>query len=246
MLQSEEPFENMSKIDMLSELDHFQSLKCEKCGANGNWTVLNIFLEGNNDFRDRIFFRIRKENGEVLLNQNIGDFSSDLVYYSAGVAKQSIIKLKGNFTSKQNGYANLTVDFLKSFPYIKTSIIDFDGFSKRELINDLNNIFSLIDRISSSLKIKLEDTYIEFKNAPVNPRIYVVLKDEIESIRIYLIAKEPKEETYYGVKEIESEIIKEIVSISLNEIESMPIIIEYFDMEFRVDELFEEMEDFDM
>jgi hypothetical protein len=67
--------------------------------------------------------------------------------------------------------------------------------------------------ISQELTTKLEGAFEALKKDIENPWIIALIKYPIDGEQIYLIAKDPNEETYYGINEGQYTTVKQIFAI---------------------------------
>ena len=72
--------------------------------------------------------------------------------------------------------------------------------------------------ISQELKTKLESAFEELKADIKNPWVIALLKHPKAGEQIYLIAKDPSEETYYGIMEGQFSPDKQIFAIPVSNI----------------------------
>jgi hypothetical protein len=77
--------------------------------------------------------------------------------------------------------------------------------------------------ICNKLKRNLENSYVDFKKNESNPLVGALLQSQDEKIDIYLIAKDPNEETYYGIIRVLGDSKRQIEGIPLSDIKAMKV-----------------------
>lgn len=226
MFQSDEVMDYMSTEELISKMDNFHQIHCENCGDNGNWLVFKIQLNDIDQIRDQFKVNIYKENGQISGNSEEGNYSPAQIEIAFMRIRDKIEEFEDNiFPIKPNGTAFIIVDFLKHEPYSRISIFDIEGFSLEEISGFID---ALSDNkapkgISKELKIKLENAFEDFKDNTANPIVITHLQSEGKEVDIYLIAKDPHEEMYYGIMENEFVTKRQIIGMHISNIKALEV-----------------------
>jgi len=226
MLKSDEYIEHLTREELIEEMDNFQQIQCENCGKYGYWLVLRIYLNENDEVQNQFKINIFKKDGQISGNYEDGYYSPIEIEIAFMKIRDKIEKLEGYyFPSKPKGKAFIMVDFLKNKPFSRISIFEVDGFSIEELSGFIDALTGkkAPKEISSELKTKLENAFEDLKFDTSNPLIIAHLQNKDNKVDIYLIAKEPNEEMYYGiiVNDFESEL--KIAAFHLSNIKAMEV-----------------------
>lgn len=226
ILQSDEDIEYLSREELIEEMDNFQNIQCANCGEYGNWLVLKIQLNDNDEVRDQFKINIFKENNKIYGKPENGYYSPAQIDIAFMIIRDKIEELEGHYyPSQPNGKAFIMVDFLKDEPFSRVSIFDIDGFSLEEVSGFIDALIGkkAPNGISNELKIKLENAFEDLKNDTSNLLVIAHLQSKDKEIDIYLIAKDPNEEIYYGIMENEFVSERQIASIPLSNIKAMEV-----------------------
>jgi hypothetical protein len=226
MLQSEDVVEQMSREALIAEMDNFSGIPCENCGDTGNWLVFKIFLNENDEVRDQFKINIFKENGQIYGKPEDGYYSPAEIDIAFTRIREAIDSVKGQeYLSSTDGTAFIMVDFIKEEPYSRVSIFDLDGLSLEEVSGFMDAIVG--DKkpnvISKTLKRSLEGYFEGLKANRDNSLVIAQLQNSEEGLNLYLIAKDPDSETYYGILDIGSDENKRIMAIPMSNIEAMEV-----------------------
>lgn len=226
MLQSDEDIEHMTREELIAEMDNFQQIQCENCGEYGNWLVFKIQLNDNDEVRDQFKINIFKENNKIYGKPEDGYYSPAQIDIAFMKIRDKIEELEGHsYPSRPNGTAFIMVDFLNDEPYSRVSIFDLDGFSIEEVSGFVDALTGkkAPKGISRELKDKLENAFEDLKKDTKNPLVIAHLQSQDEEVDIYLIAKDPNEEMYYGIMENEFVPERQIAGIPLSNIKAMEV-----------------------
>jgi len=226
MLQSDEDIDHMSREELIAEMDNFEHIQCDNCGEYGNWLVFKIQLNDNDEVRDQFKINLIKEDERIYGKPEDGYYSPAQIEIAFSRIRNKIEEMKGqNFSSRPDGSAFIMVDFIKNEPYSRVSIFNIDGFSIKEIseIIDAMSGIKAPKPVSIELIEKLEDAFENFKNDTQNPPIIAHLQSEEAEVNIYLIAKDPKDETYYGIIENEFTYERKIARIPLSNIQDLKV-----------------------
>ncbi len=205
-------------------MDNFSEISCDNCGSTGNWTCFKIYINDNDDVREQLKINIFKEGGKIWGKFEDGMFTPVHIEISILLIRAKIDEEQSNnYPSKSKGTAFIMVDFLNDEPYNRISAFDLDGITIDEVHMFIDAITGkkVPKGISPALNTKLEAAYEDWKNGNTNPFVIAHLKDKDDKVNIYLIAKEPEEEIYFGI--IENEVIpqRQITDILLSDIKAM-------------------------
>jgi len=226
MLQSDEEIESMSRDELIAEMDNFEQIQCENCGDSGNWLVFKIQLNDNDEVRDQFKINIFKQNGQMSGKPENGYYSPAQIDIAFMKIRDKIETIKGNyFPSKPDGTAFIMVDFLNDEPYNRVSIFDIDGFSLEEISSFIDALTGqkAPKGISNNLKVKLENAFEDLKKDTANPLVISHLQSQDEEVNIYLIAKNPNEEMYYGIIENVFVAERQLAGIPISNIRAMEV-----------------------
>ena len=223
MLETEEDIHHMSREELIVEMNNFGHLRCENCNTKGNWLVFKIKLNGNDDIINQFKVNIFKKNGIISGGVENGYFSPIEIELAFMKIRDEIEELeKVFFPIKENGTAFILIDFLNVEPYNRISIFDIDGISINEIERLIENISGTkTTKISKELKKKLENAYEELEKDIVNPLVIAHLETKDKKESIYLIAKHPEEDLYYGILENEYVTKREIAGIPYTNIKNI-------------------------
>jgi hypothetical protein len=226
MFKSEKEDTEFSKEHLKDIMDNFSEIDCDNCGTGGYWTCLKIYINDKDNVYSQVRYNIFKENGRIKGNREGGVYSQAQLTVSIMAIREKIEDEKYNFyPPSSNGQAFILVDFSKDEPYVSVSVFELEGITIEELTLFLDTLTGkkATKGISSALKTRLEAVFDNFKLDNINPLVIAHLKDNNNKVNIYLIAKDPDEEMYYGI--IESEFVgqREIVGIPLANINAMEV-----------------------
>lgn len=139
MLHSEEVIEHMSREELIAEMNNFQEIQCERCGAEGDWLVFKIRLNDDDEVRDQFKVNIFKERGRISGKPEDGYFSPAQIQIAFQKIKEEIEVLRGQeYAERPDGTAFIMVDFIKDDPYSRVSIFDIDGLTLKEVEQFIN------------------------------------------------------------------------------------------------------------
>ncbi len=223
---SDVEIQHMTRDELISKMNNFKNLQCEECGNFGKWLVFKIQLDDNDEVTDQYKINIFKENGKIYGKPEDGYYSPAEIEVAFMDIREKITEVQSqNFPSRPNGSAFIMVDFLNKEPYSRVSIFDIDGLSIREVSMFIDAITGKkqFNGISPSLKSKLEAAFVDLKKDTKNPLVIAHLKDKHNEVNIYLIAKDPTEEAYYGILENKFMPQRKIMEIPLSNIKAMEV-----------------------
>jgi len=226
MLKSEKEDNEFTREELLEIMDNFSEISCENCGTSGNWTCFKIYINDKDDVRDQFKINIFKENGKIWGKPDDGEYSPAQVEISIMLIRDKIeMELSNYHPSKPKGSAFIMVDFINDEPYSRISAFDLDGFTVEEVSKFIDAITGkkAPKGISAVLRTKLEAAFDDLKKDTKNPLVIAHLKDKDNEVNIYLIAKDPNEEMYYGIIENEFVPQKQIAGIPLSNIKAMEV-----------------------
>ncbi len=132
--ETEEKLEYMSREELIDKMNNFEHIQCKHCGKYGNWILLKIYLNNNDDVLEQFTINIFKENGKITGNVESGNYSDDQIDMAFMNIKNNIEKLKGYcYPTSINAGGLIIVDFLKNAPYSRVSVFEIEGFSINEI-----------------------------------------------------------------------------------------------------------------
>lgn len=226
MLETEEDIHHMSREELIMEMGNFEHLRCGNCNKKGNWLVFKIKLNGNDDIINQFKVNIFKKDGLVSGGVENGYFSPIEIELAFMKIRDKIEELDGSFFPiKDNGTAFILIDFLNDEPYNRISIFDIDGISINEIERLIEHLSGTkTTKISKELNTKLENAYEDLEKDIINPLIIARLETKDKKQSIYLIAKHPEEDLYYGILENEYTTKREIAGIPYANIKNIEYI----------------------
>jgi len=226
--KDETEFSRNKSRDKLLELmkDSFSKIPCNYCGATGNWNCFKIYINDNDNVNDQFMINIFKENGKIWGKPQDGMFSPAQLEISFMRIDEKIEEEQFNYyPSKPKGSAFIMVDFMNDEPYSRISVFDLDGITVEEVRQFIDAYTGKKSPkgVYPPLKAKLERAFEDLKKDNKNPLVIAHLKDKDEEVNIYLIAKDPNEEMYYGILENKFVTQRQITGIPLSNIKAMEV-----------------------
>jgi hypothetical protein len=214
-----------SDEELLDIVDNFSAIICPKCNHNRSWQSLKMAITDANGVRKRFKINLYKENHIIWGKPEDGLFSPAEIDMAIISILDKIKKLEANhFPANANGSAKIVVDILSGEPYFRVSSLELKGITTHELVNVIKEIRDNPKeklQISISLKKRLECAFEGLKSEPDKAVVISRLKDKNDNINIYLIAKKPNQEIYFGIIDLEIETIRQIEEISISTIQTL-------------------------
>lgn len=226
VLHSEDDIENMTRDELVMEMDNFVNIECENCRKKGDWLVLKIQINQKNEVSNQIKINIIKSNGNIRGGIESGFYSPIELELAFLKIREKIEEQRFRyFPIKENGTAFILFDLLTIEPNGRVSIFDVEGITLEEISKFIDELSgTTITKISKELREKLEKAFDGLKNDIINPLIIGHLESIDKKENIYLIAKNPEEDLYYGIIENEFITEKKIAGIPYANIQNMEYI----------------------
>lgn len=220
VVESEYDFGKFSREELINEMNSFKHISCENCKTVGFWLVFKIYA-GEDDVFKQLKLHIFKNNGKITGGILQDDFSPSQI----SVAFKNIRdKIEENFSSffpsySVNGEGFILIDFLENEPYSRISIFDMQNITISELIvlmdylQEYKTQKDISYELAKNLELAMDDILLGRKLKAI-----AHLKNEIKKINIYLVAKDPNQDLFFGVIEDENDNSKKLQPIPLKTI----------------------------
>lgn len=227
MYRTDKEENEFSRDDLIEIMDNFTAISCDNCGDSDNWTCLKIYLNDKDDVYDQFKINIFKEDGKIWGKPEDGEYSPAQIDMAISLIREKIEQEKDRYhPAKSKGSVFIMVDFIGGKrPDSKVSVFDVDGVSIEMVSKFIDAIAGSPGPkgISSQLKSKLEAAFEDLKKDMQNPLVITHLKSQDGEVNIYLIAKDPNKEVYYGILETEFTAKRQIAGIPLANIRAMDV-----------------------
>ena len=236
VVESELDFGEFSREELINEMDNFKNIACENCKTVGFWLVFKIYA-GEDDVYKQLKLHIFKNNGQITGGILQDDFSPSQI----GVAFKIIRdKIEEDFSSffpsySTNGEGFILVDFLDNEPHSRISVFDMQNITISDVtfLMDYLQEYKTQKDISYELAKKLE---LAMDDILLGRKLKAIaqLRNENKKINIYLVAKDPNQDLFFGVIEDENDNSKKLQPIPLKtirEIDTSRIPMKKFDVD---------------
>lgn len=195
----------------------------------------------NPDINTRIQFELTKEFGEIFGGIVDGYYSPLELEIALTLIRKKINETSNQFIKVDDfGMGNITVDFFYSDREPEITNFKIHGISIPELESFVDALYgSKATNFSQDLIISLENAYENLKKNTKNPLIIAHFRTKDKLQNLYLIAKDPHENTYFGVIDNQFVFDKQITAIPFENIHNFEYLQQPF-TETHYQELFEQ------